>query len=31
MSPVTPWIIQGCALFLNAIIATFLLKLPKRD
>jgi MFS family permease len=31
MSPVTPWIIQGCSLFLNAIIATFLLKLPKRD
>ena len=31
MNPVTPWIIQGCALFLNAIIATFLLKLPKRD
>lgn len=31
MSPATPWIIQGCALFLNAIIATFLLKLPKRD
>ncbi len=30
MSPATPWIIQGCALFLNAIIATFLLKLPKR-
>ena len=31
MNPVTPWIIRGCALFLNAIIATFLLKLPKRD
>lgn len=31
MNPVTPWIIQGCALFLNAIIATFLLKLTKRD
>ena len=31
MNPVTPWIIQGCALVLNAIIATFLLKLPQRD
>jgi MFS family permease len=31
MNPVTPWIIQGCALFLNAIIATFLLKPTKRD